>query len=238
MTTEEYIVNPGELSWQDVKDPAEKWKAYNRQRYRMWVKLHPGRRAEIMRKFREEHSGYFVEAMKKFHEEHPGYNTEKLRGFQERHPGYFADARREFNERHPGRQAEIAKIFYERHPSYYNDYHKTPRGKARVARYNAKRRELSTDNKLYGLRIEMLHTLKEPCARCGTPYKTTHQIDHILALSLGGADIWDNYQPLCFPKCHSEKSKEDLRKFLDVRRNSHAIMSTESEVSRLRNLFS
>lgn len=98
-------------------------------------------------------------------------------------------------------------------------FYKTPRGKATHAKHNAQRRELSTDPALYAARVRQLHEQLEPCAypRCGNPlYKTTHEVDHIIALCLGGIDEWSNYQPLC-RKCHILKSVEDRRKIAVLR---------------------
>ena len=90
-------------------------------------------------------------------------------------------------------------------------YHSTPKGKASRALGKARRREYSSNPELYAVRVELLHVLQEPCTKCEIPYKITHQIDHIVALCLGGTDRWSNLQPLCI-KCHRKKSVEDVRK--------------------------
>lgn len=91
-------------------------------------------------------------------------------------------------------------------------YNLSPKGKANMARQAAKRRERSTDPELLAARVELLHIIKESCAKCKTPYMVTHQIDHIVALCLGGTDDWSNLQPLCI-KCHRKKTREDIHKF-------------------------
>lgn len=95
-------------------------------------------------------------------------------------------------------------------------YWQTPKGKAILARHTSKRRELSTNPEAYGARVELLHILQESCANCHASYKITHQVDHILALCLGGTDEWSNLQPLCI-SCHREKSAEDVYKLVKVR---------------------
>lgn len=90
-------------------------------------------------------------------------------------------------------------------------YYSSPKGKAHLAKMVAQRRKKSTNPASYAARAELLHVLQEPCAECRAPYKITHQIDHILALCLGGTDDWSNLQPLCL-SCHRKKTKEDIRK--------------------------
>lgn len=131
---------------------------------------------------------------------HPGRKNEVQKRYNERHPGHHAEAMRKWNGSHPGCSAEAYKKYYE-----------TPKGKASYARMTANRRERSTDPELYAARVELLHIMRESCNICGTLYKVTHQIDHILALCLGGSDVWSNYQPLCI-LCHKKKTEEDMRK--------------------------
>ena len=128
---------------------------------------------------------------------------------------------------HPERQAKKNKRFYEMHPSFLSERiklrRKTPKGIAKRAKMTARRREQSTNPELYAARVELLHTIQESCAKCYTPYKITHQVDHILALCLGGIDSWDNLQPLCI-LCHREKTKEDIQKFALYQNEQAAIM--------------
>ena len=86
-------------------------------------------------------------------------------------------------------------------------YFTSPKGKAYLARKNARRRIRSTNPEAYAARVYRMHVSKEPCNRCGV---TAQQIDHILALALGGTDDWSNLQPLCKP-CHKLKTSEDVR---------------------------
>ncbi len=132
-----------------------------------------------------------------------------MRLWYKTHPGYY-------NGDNHGHNKENMKRFRERNPGNHNEtireFRKTPKGRASLARMKAKRREYSTDPEVYAVRVETLHTLHESCARCGIPYKFTHQVDHILALCLGGIDDWDNFQPLCI-LCHKGKTAEDMHSF-------------------------
>ncbi len=94
-------------------------------------------------------------------------------------------------------------------------YRQTPEGKAAYAKAGANRRERSTDPESYAARVELLHAMREPCAECGVPYKVSHQVDHIIALCLGGTDDWDNLEPKC-TECHRRKSGKDLSKFREL----------------------
>lgn len=156
---------------------------------------------------------------------HPEVHVEGNRRHEEKHPGAHAEVVKRYNGRHPGRMVEIVRR-----------YNQTPKGKATLARRNQARREWSTDPEAYAARVEMLHVMRESCTKCHTPYTVTHQIDHILALCLGGTDSWDNLQPLCV-LCHREKTAEDTHKLISAQQGNRAPKNTESEISRLRSLF-
>ena len=55
------------------------------------------------------------------------------------------------------------------------------------------------------------------CGRCTVKITGPYEIDHILALALGGPDIDANCHPLC-EGCHAPKTKDDVRKIAKVRR--------------------
>jgi 5-methylcytosine-specific restriction endonuclease McrA len=119
-------------------------------------------------------------------------------------------------------------------------YRRTPKGRATLAKGTANRRELSTNPALYGKRVRQLHELKEPCAypSCTNPlYQPTHQVDHIIALGLGGTDIWENYRPICL-KCHGKKTAEDNRKIAALKKQQNPIPeSLSSWANSLRQLI-
>ena len=110
---------------------------------------------------------------------------------------------------------QFSRMWRKLHPgaaaSAHNRYRRTPKGRVALARRYAKRRSSTTDADSYAARVEHLHSIRESCASCHTPYKITYQIDHIVALCLGGTDNWDNLQPLCIP-CHKVKSMVDMNK--------------------------
>ena len=127
---------------------------------------------------------------------------------------------KEYREAHKEHCDKLLEEWRNANREHYNEqirrWHKTPSGKAHLARMTAGRREHSTDLALYAARVELLHAIREPCAKCHNSYNITHQIDHIVALCLGGSDDWDNLQPLCI-LCHREKSKDDMRKLRALR---------------------
>jgi len=84
----------------------------------------------------------------------------------------------------------------------------SPSGRAAMAESGMKRRNHSTNPKTYAKRIKQLHELKEACNICNCPYTLKHQVDHIIPLSFGGTDEWDNLQPICY-KCHADKTRKE-----------------------------
>lgn len=216
--TEEYMVNPDEVPW---------WKAEGSSEERNRI-----RQRQYLRKWHDTHPKYNAEAMRKRNNKHPGYLVEAFRRLEERHPGYWKEASRKHRKQHPERVVEVRRKFTEKHPGYWNEasikYHSTPKGRASLAKHNAMRRRHSTNPGLFGARIGLLRILQEPCANidCQTPYTITHQIDHIIALCLGGTDDWSNLQPLCI-KCHKKKTAEDMVKYKNSALLSPACIGTE-----------
>lgn len=107
------------------------------------------------------------------------------------------------------RHTAIGKVIW---AGYQLKYHKSPKGKAVFAKKQIKRRGYSANSEVFAVRVKRLHTLRESCTKCGAVYRETHQIDHIVALCLGGKNEWSNLQPLCIT-CHRKKSVSDLHKF-------------------------
>jgi 5-methylcytosine-specific restriction protein A len=146
---------------------------------------------------------------------HPESYAESKKRYREKDPEAYAkiavEASRQFNERHPGRALEASGCYYE-----------TPKGRANMAKKGAARRKRSTNPLAFAARVLQLHTSKEPCTTCGALYNITHEIDHILALCLGGTDDWDNLQPLCI-LCHRKKTAEDMKKLVSARAEEEAV---------------
>lgn len=95
-TENEYIVNPGEIPWQEMEDSLEKNRARSRQRHRMFRKIHPGRNAETIRKHNEKYPGRNALRIRIYCKENPERAAESKRRFFENHPGYNAEALRKF----------------------------------------------------------------------------------------------------------------------------------------------
>ena len=67
---------------------------------------------------------------------------------------------------------------------------------------------------LSNLRYDILAKSKGVCVACGTPAtKTPLDIDHIVPIARGGADVPDNMQALCF-RCNRQKRDRDATDFL------------------------
>ncbi len=139
-----------------------------------------------------------------------------------------AQQMRNFIRLHPGSgNARVDKWMIahpQEHAEHVRKYHLTPKGRGARALVVARRRERSTDPQVYAERIVQLHANHEPCARCSAPYSISHQVDHILALCLGGTDDLDNFQPLC-TTCHYIKSAEDRRKYMGLPARTKLLLS-------------
>lgn len=211
---ENYIILPGEIPWREIYDRKERQKACHRQGRRVLLSL----RSEQERHVDGLSIGpldwekkYIINPSEtpwwEIHDRKERYKAcvrQWMRMWVKLHPGAAAEAKRQSRKNHPEYRAEV-----------YRRSYKTPKGKASYAKQVAMRRALSTNPALYAARVLQLHTNKEPCAECGALYSETHQIDHILALCLGGTDVWENYRPLCI-KCHPKKTAEDRRKLHSI----------------------
>jgi len=219
-----FVIHPNETPWWELENREERYRAYCRQWARMWDQLHPGVDAETLRRYHKRHPEENARRMKLRREEHPEYAVEAIKRFRKKHPRYFAEAHVRYKREHPEACAESIRRFF-----------KTPKGKAALAKHEAKRRERSTNPTIFAARILQLHANKEPCAECGASYSKTHQVDHMLALCLGGTDDWDNLQPLCII-CHRKKTAEDVVKYRNVVFPSPACIGMEFD--NLRNIVS
>ena len=83
------------------------------------------------------------------------------------------------------------------------EYRQTPQGRARMARYKARRKAKELDGKLTGAQWAIiLAAFNYECAYCGSAERIT--IDHFLPLYLGGKTEFGNIVPACY-SCNSSK---------------------------------
>lgn len=141
----------------------------------------------------------------------------------------FREAHREQRELEPDRLSQInrekAKRWYYAHHEeakaklrikqatpeareYLNRWKRTPTGRVHVARYNARRREFTkNDRKLSRADVENLLDIQNNlCMGCHRPFtkELPYTLDHIVPVSKGGVLRVDNVQLLCQP-CNSRK---------------------------------
>lgn len=74
-----------------------------------------------------------------------------------------------------------------------------------------------------------LHNLKLSCAKCGAGYLISHQVDHIVALCLGGVDHQSNLQMLCY-NCHVLKTRDDKATYKKADQLARNMRSYEQQV--------
>lgn len=100
---------------------------------------------------------------------------------------------------------------------HHREYRQTEAGKLQHLKDQERRQRCHTDIDNYINRVRNARENEEACSACDSSFvraerrKPGHQVDHILALALGGTDEDDNLQVLCWP-CHQVKSTEDRRK--------------------------
>jgi len=77
------------------------------------------------------------------------------------------------------------------------------------------------------MRIEIAYRQEYKCRACGLfPIPPNFEVDHIIELQDGGADVSENFQALC-PACHAEKTRLNrLRKNEIFRRQTQAKYET------------
>jgi 5-methylcytosine-specific restriction endonuclease McrA len=157
-------------------------------------------------------------------------SKQRMRAIFKENPEYSAAANRKHELMYPGYNIEAVRNHRVRHPESgimaTRKYYRTPRGKANRAKNITRRRKFSTNAALFISRLEQLHELYESCAKCGAQYEQSHEIDHIVALCLGGTDDWSNLQPLCIV-CHRKKSAMDMRKLATLKRAGYNTLSPD-----------
>lgn len=121
------------------------------------------------------------------------------------------------------RKALSQKIYYENrekrmtqarewkknNPNWQKEYRKTPKGKAVLAKYNMKRRELTKVNHSLNYKSSQLVQVYEAfdfkCCYCNKPATS---LDHFIPLTKGGSDVVGNMLPAC-SFCNSSKNAND-----------------------------
>jgi len=98
----------------------------------------------------------------------------------------------------------------EHYRKMHKEYLKTPKGKAKVARDNHRRRtqKRETDNTLTSVQwMKILMIQNNRCANCNNEFdaKLKPERDHIIPISMGGGLTFGNIQALC-KSCNCHKS--------------------------------
>jgi len=98
-------------------------------------------------------------------------------------------------------------------------YFQSPQGREARKRAEAKRRAAKKGAPIGDVRAASDYRrilAGDPCSYCGAP---SEQADHIVPLSKGGAEAWDNLTAACGP-CNGRKNARDLLTFLALLRDA------------------
>lgn len=102
-------------------------------------------------------------------------------------------------------RAEEIKLY---NREYGKKWRQTDRAK-RLKRRDAARRRAGKSSTPQPIEYQ-LHVMSDPCAYCGVP---AEHLDHIVPLSRGGKDQYDNWAAAC-GSCNVRKSAKSLLQFL------------------------
>lgn len=113
--------------------------------------------------------------------------------------------RKEYRAKYPEKNLEINRRYRNEHPEKYREYRRNRDAKIRGGNGKFTNEEWE----------EILERYGRKCLCCGTTEKITR--DHVIPVSLGGANTKENIQPLC-QSCNSKKKKKviDYREDLQV----------------------
>jgi len=130
--------------------------------------------------------------------------------------------------RHPEKLVErrhryrATETYKQHHRDHMTRYSRTAAGKLTSAKGMAQRRCQDPDQYIHWF-DRLLLKQGSQCAKCGRPYRRSHELDHITPLALGrllgltGLDRRENLQVLC-KDCHKEKTREDNHRIQEVKR--------------------
>lgn len=128
-------------------------------------------------------------------------------------------------------------------PRQFSDEERVERAREQSRRNNLKRRLVSKERLEHSDLTEAdavkaleysLHLETQPCTYCKCYFPGKMQIDHIVAVTRGGAVTWENLASSCAP-CNGSKSDRDLDEFLaasvEVRAARYAAWCAQQELA-------
>lgn len=203
----EWLRKPGreELrqALRDVKpEPlsAEEKKRRQSASYKRWYAANRERKLEQITAYNSTHREEAIQRTQQ-------WRAENLEYARERDRRYHAKNRAERNEDRRTARAEDPEPFRALQRASY-----ARRAEQVKAAVDARRRRLdamSGDDRTY---VDLI--LADPCGYCGGSSDT---VDHIVAVSAGGENCWENFAPAC-RSCNASKNARPLLEFLLIRR--------------------
>lgn len=140
-------------------------------------------------------------AQERFRERHPGNGAERSRRWRAAHP---AESKAQSASYRSKPEAKTKKLERQRRWQRENP----ERVSFYCLRYQRRKRTRQGDQALLAEYRTIL--LKDPCSYCGHSADTE---DHIVPVSAGGADDWENLTAAC-RSCNSRKQARSLLRFL------------------------
>jgi len=171
-----------------------------------------------MKKWRIEHQEdrkkYMKEYNKKYHLEHKIERKKDQRKYRLKHIEYYNEYMKKYMRKY---QKRHGIKFIEKHREQQKKYNHTFKGKLNHKKHKAKRRVNGIIKKGTIEQLVNNNILKYgmvTCEKCNKECECNFNIDHIIPVSKGGTNDYDNLQILC-AKCNLEKAT----KTVDYRQN-------------------
>ncbi len=185
----------------------KEWRRKNPEKMRLamkrWALNNSEKKKEIWRKWKRENPEYYKNYALENKEKYK-LNAKKLRNKKLKYMKKYNEGRKEILKEYYKKNSDRIKA---RVKIYSKKYRQSFAGKLCIRRDNLKRRVNGTIKKGIISQIindNILHYGVITCEKCKRKCETKFHVDHIIPISKGGSNDYDNLQILC-AKCNLEK---------------------------------